>query len=742
MLKIEDLKEPVLTETAKTILEKRYLAKDEAGKIIETPKQLFYRVAKAMASVEQASDDYTKIFYNMMVNFDFLPNTPTLINAGRKLGMLSACFVLPISDSMDGIFKTLRDSALIFKSGGGVGYAFSDLRPRGDVVSSTVGVSSGPISFMRVYNAATEEIKQGGVRRGAMMAVLRVDHPDIIDFIKCKDDTKQLTNFNISVAVTDEFMKAVEKDKTYWVLNPRTKAKMKELKAREVFDVLVKQAWKNGEPGVVFIDEINKHNALIKMGEIKSTNPCGEQPLFPYESCNLGSINLANFIIEEPAISSKPPSIDFNRLRYTIYKAVRFLDNVIDVNAFPLPEIEAITKGNRKIGLGIMGWADTLIKLRVPYNSKKALELAEEFMSTIQNEAINASKELAKEKGTFPNIGMSNLKEIEYRRNTALTTIAPTGTISMIAGCSSGIEPLFGVAYVKKNILDNKSFYEVNDHFKKELVDRGIYSDKLLDEVVKKGSVQDIKEIPDGMKKVYVISHDIVAEDHIKMQAAFQKHVCSSISKTINFPRTASSEEVKRGYLLAYELGCKGVTVYRDGSRELQVLNIGEEKKEEIKDKTVVTRKRPNITEGKTYEVLIGCGNLYVTINEDDKGICETFITVGKSGGCISSWGETVGRLVSLSLRSNIQVEKIIKQLKGIRCSSPRIREGGVTLSCADGIATVLLDYLKTKKKEVILEKKHKVDIGFNPECPECGDSLIFTEGCIKCPNCGYSRCS
>lgn len=735
-MSLKHLITPALNDTAKTILEKRYLKCNIKGDPTETPKDLFWRVASAVGNNEAEILE----FYNAMANLEFLPNTPTLINAGKKNGMLSACFVLPITDSMDGIFKTLLDSSKIFKMGGGVGYSFSNLRPKGDNVDETKGVSSGPISFMRVYNAATEEIKQGGVRRGAMMACLRVDSPDILEFITCKNDSTHLNNFNISVAITDEFMDAVKNDKDYWLINPKSKEKIKKLKAKDVFNLIIKQAYKNGEPGLLFIDTANKFNPTPNMGEYESTNPCGEQPLLPYESCNLASINLNKFISKN--------GIDLEKLKSIIKTCVRFLDNIIDINKFPLPEIEKITKANRKIGLGVMGWADALLTLEIRYGSKESLKLADNIMSFINKTAIETSQELAVERGEFPNFKESIYKDDKPLRNACLTTIAPTGTISMIAHASGGIEPIFGMVYTKKNILDGKSFKEVNAQLKAKLTKAGLYTDALIEQIEAKGSIQNIDGIPDDIKNIFVTSQDITPAEHVKMQAAFQKHVHSSISKTVNMPNSATEADVEKVYLLAHELGCKGVTIYRDGSRSGQILNIGKEIKPEPSTTHTTTptiRKRPKVTEGKTYKITAGCGDMYIVINEDSKGACEVFNIIGKSGGCITAWSETTARLISLALKAGVPLSKIAQQIRGIRCPSPLLAEGGSVVSCSDGMAKAFENYMKDKKKEDKLPdnlKNNKLDFGHNPYCPSCGNALHMKEGCMSCNTCGFAKCS
>ncbi|UZE93759.1 MAG: adenosylcobalamin-dependent ribonucleoside-diphosphate reductase [Candidatus Pacearchaeota archaeon] len=555
------------------VLEERYLLRDNKGKIIETPTQMFKRIAKAVASADkkfrQNPKKTEKEFLEMMKNLEFLPNSPTLMNAGTPIGQLSACFVLPIEDSLDSIFTTLKDMAKIQQSGGGTGFSFSNLRPKGDIVKSTKGVASGPVSFIKIYDATTDVIKQGGKRRGANMAVLHCTHPDIEEFIHAKGKERQLSNFNISVAVTDSFMNAATKNKTFNLINPRTRKVAKKIDAKKLFNEIYKAAWKTGDPGMIYIDEINRKQPTPKLDKIEATNPCGELPLLAYESCNLGSINLSKFVEKE--------KINYTKLRKVIHTAIHFLDNVIEKNKYPLPEIEQITKANRKIGLGIMGFADMLIKLRIPYNSKKALKTAKRIMSFINIEARNASIYLGKKRGSFPNLKKSKYKNFRYLRNATRTTIAPTGSISIIAGCSSGIEPLFAIVYVRE-IMEGKRLIEINNDFKIETIKKDLYTDDLIKKIAFTGSIQKTY-LPKEMKRLFITALEISIEWHIRMQAIFQKYTDNAVSKTINFPEKASIEQVKKSYLLAWDLKCKGITIYRYGSKPQQVLYLGKGKK-------------------------------------------------------------------------------------------------------------------------------------------------------------------
>lgn len=750
-----------LSASALKVLEKRYLRKDKDGRIIDDPEGLFRRVAKAVASVElhfgkseaEAGDMENK-FYELMTALKFLPNSPTLMNAGGRLGQLSACFVLPVEDSMDSIFEAIKNAALIHKSGGGTGFSFSNLRPQGDIVGSTKGVSSGPLSFMTVFNSATEAIKQGGTRRGANMGILRVDHPDIMEFISAKEDKDQLNNFNLSVAITDVFMDALKNDTEYDLINPHTHMSVRKLKAKEVYNEIVNRAWKTGEPGIIFMDRMNQYNPTPSVGTIESTNPCGEQPLLSYESCNLGSINLSKFVtngIETTSETSANAGIDWNALKETVSLSVRFLDNIIDINKYPLEKIEAATKANRKIGLGVMGWADMLIQLGIPYNSDEASKLANEVMQFIQSESKVSSSTLAGERGSFPNFEKSIYANGTPMRNATTTTIAPTGTLSIIGSCSSGIEPLFAVSFVR-NVLEGTKLYEVNPIFEKIAKERGFWSRELIEKIARHGTLQDINEVPDDIKKVFTTAHDISPLDHIRMQAAFQKHIDNAVSKTVNFSHDATVKEVEDVYMMAYGLGCKGVTVYRDGSRDEQVLSTGQTGQKESEASPAVAppaqkitpRKRPDVIKGTTRITKTGCGNLYVTINEDEEGnLFELFTQMGKAGGCAASQAEAIGRLVSLAFRSNIEPIEIEKQLRGISCHSPAWAAGGKIASCSDAISKAIERYLEQGDSTNGNGSSPRKDISMLcGACPDCGGAVENEGGCAVCRDCGFTKCS
>ncbi len=743
-----------LAPNALTVLKKRYLRKDEAGNPCEAPSDMFIRVAENIASAEArygaTSEQVAEVahdFYDLMTSLDFLPNSPTLMNAGRELQQLSACFVLPVDDSMESIFEAVRDTAIIHKSGGGTGFSFSRLRPAGDQVRSTQGVSSGPVSFMRVFNQATEAVKQGGTRRGANMGVLRVDHPDILSFITCKAEG-DFENFNISVALTEAFMEAVASGSTYDLINPRDGRVVGQLDAREVYDLIVEMAWATGDPGIIFIDRMNRDNPTPALGAIESTNPCGEQPLLPYEACNLGSVNLSHFV----RYGDGGPDVDWDRLADVVHRAVRFLDDVIDVNEYPLPRIAELARGNRKIGLGVMGWADMLIMMGIPYDSDEAVALGEKVMGFIQAEGRAASAKLAEERGVFPNFAGSvyDAPEGMRLRNATVTTIAPTGTLSIIANCSSGIEPLFAVSYVR-TVMDNDRLVEVNPLFEEVAIKQGFYSRELMALIAEHGSVRGIEGVPPEVQRIFVTAHDIAPEWHVRMQAAFQKYTDNAVSKTVNFPNEATVEDVRRVYDLAYELGVKGVTIYRDGSKENQVLSTGKTAKSAGQASAtprhgeIEPRPRPAVTIGRTEKIQTGCGNLYVTINSDEHGLCEVFTQMGKSGGCAASQSEALSRMISVSLRAGVDPRAIIKHLRGIRCPSPAWTQGGKVLSCADAVGIAMehyLEWMETGTASTTVSKSQDDLDSLSGACPECGSALEHESGCAVCRACGYSKCA
>lgn len=751
-----------INPNARVVLEKRYLLKDEDGRVTETVEGLFERVAGTIAHADLQYDPNADVaalsarFYEMMTELRFLPNSPTLMNAGGPLGQLSACFVLPVEDSMEKIFEAIKQAALIHKSGGGTGFSFSRLRPHGSTVRSTGGVASGPISFMKVFNTATEAVKQGGTRRGANMGILRVDHPDILEFITCKTQAQEITNFNISVGITERFMEAALAGEAYDLIEPHTKKAVGRLNAREVFERIVDAAWRNGEPGIIFLDRLNRDNVVPAQGEIESTNPCGEQPLLPYESCNLGSINLIEMLGRKDGVYY----VDYEKLGETLDLAVHFLDNVIDVNKYPLDIIDFTTKQTRKIGLGVMGFADMLLLLGIPYDSEAGVTLAEQVMSFIAARGKKASRKLAETRGAFPLFDESTLREGAPMRNATVTTIAPTGTLSIIAGVSSGVEPVFAYAYVR-NVMDQTELTETNPILRAELEARGLYSDELMRKIVREGTLAHITELPEELRRVFVSAHDVSPVWHVRMQAAFQKHTDNAVSKTVNFPASATREEVAEVYELAYRTGCKGVTIYRDGSREGQVLNIGSVKtetkreggceacehyntvREQLAQKDVVEpRPRPEVVSGLTERVKIGCGNLYITVNYDEDGICEVFTNTGRHGGCPSQ-SEATGRLASIALRSGIDVETIIEQLKGIRCPSTIRQQGMKVMSCPDAIARTIEKVAKMQRLQTpAAHEPHEDEQTGTPRCPECGEAVAHEGGCVICRQCGYSKCN
>jgi len=739
-----------LTKTALTVLEKRYLKKNDSGEPCEEPEDMFRRVAANIAQADKAygasADEVKKteeMFFELMTSLKFLPNSPTLMNAGRRLQQLSACFVLPVEDSMESIFDAVKNAALVHQSGGGTGFAFSRIRPKGDLVSSSKGVSSGPVAFIGAFDYATGVVNQGGFRRGANMGVLRIDHPDILEFIRAKKDGG-LKNFNISVALTDSFMEAVGKKKDYPLINPRNVKEAGKLNAAEVFDTIVRLAWETGDPGVIFIDKMNRDNPTPNEGEYEATNPCGEVMLLPYESCNLGSANLAKMV--------KNGAIDWDELKKTVHAAVHFLDNIIDMNRYPLPQIEEITKKNRKIGLGVMGFADMLVMLGVKYDSTEAISIAKEVMKFVRDEGRKASARLAEKRGAFPNFEQSifsGASKIPALRNATITCIAPTGTISMIAGCSSGIEPLFAISYVKK-VMGGTELPETNPLFEKIAKDRGFHSEDLMLEIARTGTVSGCPQVPEDVKSLFRTAHEIKPEWHVSMQSAFQLYTDSAVSKTINMPRNATEDQVKEAYLMAFNFGCKGITVFRDGCKSEQVLYAGSGVKTEefqaVKEAIIFPadlhpRPRPDTVSGETMRMLTGCGKLYITVNRDEHGPCEVFTQMGKSGGCAASQSEAVSRIVSLALRSGVDRSEIQEQLAGIRCPQPGpLQQHGAVLSCSDGIARGLKQAFELRA-EVQEEDGKPRSGGIVGMCPDCGHVLEHLEGCAVCKGCGYSKC-
>ena len=760
-----------LTENAVAVLKKRYLKKDERGELIEEPIDMFRRVASNIAEGEfrfkegeEAQSLYEgskEKFLQLMLSRKFMPNSPTLMNAGRELQQLSACFVLPVEDSIDGIYDTLKHQAIIHKSGGGTGFGFSRLRPKNDLVKSTMGVSSGPVSFMAIYDASTDKIKQGGTRRGANMGILRVDHPDIEEFITCKNENDQINNFNISVAVTDAFMEAVENDTDFNLVNPRDGEVVKTVRARDLFRKIVEGAWLNGEPGVVFIDKINADNPTPQF-PIESTNPCSEAHLPPYDSCNLGSINLERFFVEgrEPGEGS----VDWDGLRETVHTAVRFLDNVIEMNNYPLPEIDEMSRGNRRVGLGVMGFADLLIKLGVTYDSEEGLAFAERVMKFVDDEAWEASRSLAEERGVMPHYeGSRHEARGDMVRNATVTTIAPTGTISIIAGCSGGIEPLFAVAFMRRQA--DMEMPDVNPEFVRLAKARGFYSEELMKKVAKEGSVRHIPEIPEDVRNVWVTSHDISSEWHVRMQAAFQKHTSMGISKTINLPNEATLKDVEDAYRFAYSLGCKAMAVYRDGSRDAQVLSTGKTEKKPGEKPTITPASpeaptappmsppspegqgfvslaearngRPRTLSGVTKKLSTGHGPMYVTMNDDEFGPRECFVILGKPGGTAAAFSDALGRMISLAMTHGATPAEIVHQLRGIQDGHPAGVGPNAVLSVPDGVARSMAEHYLVEDGPA--EAKNLPIIG---ACPDCGSGLTRQEGCVVCHSCGYSKCS
>ncbi|MEK7475603.1 MAG: adenosylcobalamin-dependent ribonucleoside-diphosphate reductase [Candidatus Coatesbacteria bacterium] len=788
------------SDSAKRVLGERYLLRKN-GQVVETPEELFMRVARAIARVEakwgrapEAVNEVAEAFCNLMVTNRFMPNSPTLMNAGKDNGLqYSACYVLPVEDSIEGIFRSVHHAAQIHQSGGGTGFSFSRLRPKDAEVKSTGGRASGPVSFLRVFNAATEAVKQGGTRRGANMGILRVDHPDILEFIHCKRDLdenneilyklvepvvpenmrervkrslvdRQIANFNISVAITDPFMKALADDKEYDLIAPNNRQVVKRLRAREVFDQIVRCAWETGDPGLVFIDRVNAGpaNPTPDLCVVEATNPCGEQPLYPNEACNLGSINLARFVAGE----GKRATVNWDALRQTVHLCIRFLDDVIEANPYPLAEIDKCVKDNRRVGLGVMGWADMLMLLGTPYDSTEAVDLGGKVMKFINDAGHEASHLLAKERGTFPNWPNSIYKSGRPLRNSTVTTIAPTGTISIIAGCSSGIEPIFALAF--QHVAGERRLTFVNPIFEEVAKNGGWLTPELREEILKHGAVRGVDGVPEEIQHAFPIAHEVAPDWHVQHQGAFQKHTDNGVSKTINLPNNATMEDVRKAYLKAYDLGCLGITVYRDGCKGVQVLTAGVKEAEAAPGAATAgatpvaspaggrggVKPRPHKVRGTTSVIRTPVGSAFVTINEDDSGEpLEVFVTVGKSGSDIIADAEAIGRLISFALRTQAvlpareRLLRIAMQLEGIGGSRSTGYGPERVRSLGDGVARVIFDYLGTKAGGT------GTAVGERPAgtmksgsardlCPTCGNAtLALEEGCKKCHSCGYSEC-
>jgi ribonucleoside-diphosphate reductase alpha chain len=750
------------TEPALRVLRERYLLRNEHGEVSETPEEMCWRVAQSIAAGEArygrspaAVREVAAAFYEMMVDAYFVPNSPTLMNAGKGNGLqYSACYVLPVGDSMEEIFDSVKAAAIIHKSGGGTGFAFSRLRPKDDLVASTGGRASGPVSFLRVFNSATEAVKQGGTRRGANMGILRVDHPDVLEFIDCKLDGG-ITNFNISVAITDAFMEALAQGSEYDLVNPHNKVVTGRLSAREVFDRMVRAAWRTGDPGMVFIDRINASpaNPTPGLGVVEATNPCGEQPLLPNEACNLGSLNVSKFARQG---EDGEWSIDWDEMERVVRLAVRFLDDVIEMNPYPLPEIDQTVKSNRRIGLGIMGWADLLFMLAIPYDSQAAIDLADRLMSFVKEKSHDQCARLAEERGPFPNWKDSIYRDVRPMRNSTVTTIAPTGTISMIAGCSSGVEPIFALAFQHrvKNPDGERVLTFVNETFEKIARARGFFSDALMEEIARRGALHGIPGVPEEAASVFKTSHEIGFDWHVRHQAAFQRYTDNGVSKTINLPNDATEEDVASAYRLAWELGCLGITVFRDGCKGEQVLNVG------VKDKTpaampsagpAVVKPRPHSLSGRTYRAETPIGTAFITVNEtDDREPFEVFVQVGKGGSDTMAVAEALGRLISLTLRlpspmsPQRRLEEVISQLSRIGGAQPLGFGKGKVLSLPDALARTLAEHtgqLKpTSGAPPMAKAADQRRIG--DLCKECGQAtFVYEEGCKKCLSCGYNEC-
>ncbi len=749
------------TEPALRVLRERYLLRNDRGEVIETPEEMCWRVAQSIAAGEArygrspaAVREVAAAFYDMMVDAYFIPNSPTLMNAGKGNGLqYSACYVLPVGDSMEEIFDSVKAAAIIHKSGGGTGFAFSRLRPKDDIVASTGGRASGPVSFLRVFNSATEAVKQGGTRRGANMGILRVDHPDVLEFIDCKLDGG-ITNFNISVAITDAFMEALAQGSEYDLVNPHNQVVTGRLSAREVFERMVRAAWRTGDPGMVFIDRINASpaNPTPELGVVEATNPCGEQPLLPNEACNLGSLNVSKFARQR---EGGEWSVDWDEMERVIRLAVRFLDDVIEMNPYPLSVIDETVKSNRRIGLGIMGWADLLFIMGVPYDSQEAIDLADRLMSFVKDKSHDQCTKLAEERGPFPNWSHSIYRDVRPMRNSTVTTIAPTGTISMIAGCSSGVEPIFALAFQHrvKNPDGERVLTFVNETFEQIAKARGFYSDALMEEIAKRGTLHGIPGVPEEAGQVFKTSHEIGFEWHVRHQAAFQRYTDNGVSKTINLPNDASEDDVASAYRLAWELGCLGITVFRDGCKGEQVLNVG------VRDKTPaatlagpsVVKPRPHSLSGRTYRSETPIGTAFITVNEtDDHEPFEVFVQVGKGGSDTMAVAEALGRLISLSLRlpspmsPQRRLEEVISQLSRIGGAQPLGFGRGKVLSLPDALARTLAEHtgqLKpTSEAPPMAKATEQRRVG--DLCKECGQAtFVYEEGCKKCLSCGYNEC-
>ena len=749
------------TEPALRVLRERYLTRKD-GEVIETPEEMCWRVAQSIAAGEErygrtpaAVAEIANAFYEMMIDQYFMPNSPTLMNAGKGNGLqYSACYVLPVGDSMEEIFDSVKAAAIIHKSGGGTGFAFSRLRPKDDLVASTGGRASGPVSFLRVFNGATEAVKQGGTRRGANMGILKVDHPDILEFIECKLDGG-ITNFNISVAATDAFMDALDTGADYDLVNPHNGKIVRTLAAREVFERMVRAAWRTGDPGMVFIDRINQSpaNPTPSIGTIEATNPCGEQPLLPNEACNLGSLNVARFARKG---EDGRTSLDWDEMERVVRLAVRFLDDVIEMNPYPLPVIDETVKANRRIGLGIMGWADLLYVLGIPYDSDEAVALADQLMSFVKEKSHDQSSKLAEERGPFPNWKHSIYKDIRPMRNSTVTTIAPTGTISMIAGCSSGVEPIFALAFehrVKQSDGERVLTF-VNETFEMLAREQGFLSQALAQEIARQGSLHGIPGIPERAKEVFKTSHEIGYEWHVKHQAAFQRYTDNGVSKTINLPNGAGEDDVARAYKLAWELGCLGITVFRDGCKGEQVLNVGVGKKKdqapavEVVGGTTI-RPRPHSLRGTTYRMETPIGTAFVTVNETGEGEpFEVFLQVGKGGSDTMAVAEALGRLISLTLRmpsplsTQRRLEEVISQLSRIGGAQPVGFGPSKVLSLPDALARCLAEHIGQIKPAGALPMAPGAKKAIGDLCRECGQAtFVYEEGCKKCLSCGFNEC-